>query len=69
MTKFSFEITTRDGHTIPAVQISGLNLTDAENKLRRMYRNCEIVQTREVEPIRKSTVVSDFENLLDIISH
>lgn len=68
MTKFRFEINSRDGYKLPPIQITGINMTDAEGKLRRMYRHCEIIEAKEIEPPMHSPVVPNFVGLLDLIS-
>ncbi len=69
MPKFSFQITTRDGNKIPAIQIFGADMDEAEAKLRRMYRYCEINHVREADALRKTSTVPNLEDILELISH
>lgn len=68
MPKFSFQITTRDGNKIQAVQIFGSDMDEAEVKLRRMYRYCEINHVHEMGDIRKVSSAPNLEEILGLIS-
>lgn len=68
MPKFSFQITTRDGNKIQAVQIFGADMDEAEVKLRRMYRYCEINHAHEMGAIPKTFSAHSLEEILGLIS-
>ena len=42
-TKYSFRIKTREGSIIEKLTFHGANRTAAENRLRQIYRHCEIL--------------------------
>jgi hypothetical protein len=44
MIKFDFSLKTRDGQKVESILIAGRDRTDAERKLRQMYRNCEVTR-------------------------
>lgn len=50
MQKYEFCIRTQTGQRIERLNIIGRDQTEAERKLRQMYRNCEIVRC---EPYQK----------------
>jgi hypothetical protein len=43
MHKFYFSIRTRDGLPVARLMILGRDRTEAERKLKQMYRHCEII--------------------------
>lgn len=52
MTRFGFNIRTRSGQRVDNICIMAANQSDAERRLRQMYRHCEIVtcQSEAVAP-------------------
>jgi len=68
MLKFNFSVNTRDGQKIESIQIHGKDLPDAERKLRQMYRHCEVISCKTIDPGIKSSQSSDIEDLLSLIS-
>ena len=46
-TKFAFRIRTRDGSSVDNLTISGKDMSDAERKLKQIYRDCEILECTE----------------------
>ena len=68
MLKFNFSVNTRDGQKIESIQIHGKDLPDAERKLLQMYRHCEVISCKTIDPGIKSSQSSDIEDLLSLIS-
>ncbi|MHB0927212.1 MAG: hypothetical protein ACYC1F_12010 [Gallionellaceae bacterium] len=67
MPKFDFSVTTRDGQKVESVQIYGKDLPDAERKLRQMYYNCEVTQSRIINPEKEFSQSADIEDVLSLI--
>ncbi|MDD5300450.1 MAG: hypothetical protein PHD65_08150 [Gallionella sp.] len=67
MPKFDFAVTTRDGQKVESVQIFGKDLPDAERKLRQMYLNCQITQSRAVNSEKELSQSADIEDVLSLI--
>jgi hypothetical protein len=67
MPKFDFSVTTRDGQKVESIQIYGKDLPDAERKLRQMYYNCQVTQTRTVSSEKEFTQSADIEDVLSLI--
>lgn len=68
MLKFDFSLKTRDGHQIVNVQIHGKDLSDAERKLRQMYRHCEVLNCTTTDADKNTTRSMDIEELLTLIA-
>ena len=69
MQKFDFSILTRDGQRVESVIIAGQDETEAERKLRMMYRYCEIVSCNAKNSNEgKSQQVISVEDILSLIS-
>ncbi len=68
MPKYSFDITTREGHRISTIQIFGFSMPEAETKLRKMYHQCDIAEARELEESIKFSSSSNFEDILNLIT-
>ncbi|WP_308843833.1 hypothetical protein [Oxalicibacterium faecigallinarum] len=43
MLKYDFSLKTRDGLCLKSIIIGGMDRSDAERKLRQVYRNCEVL--------------------------
>jgi hypothetical protein len=67
MPKFDFSVVTRDGQTVDSIQIYGKDLPDAERKLRQMYYNCQVVQSRTVSTEKELSQSADIEDVLSLI--
>ena len=67
MTKFSFSVTTRDGHRVEGIQIYGKDAQDAERKLRQMYHNCEVISCKTIDPDKRVFQSADIDNVLSLI--
>ena len=67
MPKFDFSVITRDGQAVDSVQIYGKDLPDAERKLRQMYYNCQVTQSRTVSTERELSQSADIEDVLSLI--
>ena len=66
ITKYIYQIRSRNGAIVDNLQIYGRDAEDAQRKLQQMYRHCEILETRVVSPERTST--SSYEDILSLIS-
>ncbi|MDR2187697.1 MAG: hypothetical protein LBE62_06540 [Azonexus sp.] len=47
-TKYQFRIRTRNGVLVDNLALFGRDETEAQQRLRRMYRDCEVLQCREL---------------------
>ncbi|MDE2310254.1 MAG: hypothetical protein KGL01_05430 [Betaproteobacteria bacterium] len=68
MLKFNFSLRTRDGQTVENIQLYGKDLSDAERKLRQMYRNCEVTQYKIINSDNKIAQSADIEDVLSLIA-
>ena len=68
MLKFDFSVKTRDGQKIESIQIHGKDKQDAERKLMQMYRYCEVLSCRTIDPDHKRSHSTDIEELLTLIA-
>ena len=50
LAKFGFKIRTRNGLIVDNLLIQARDHDDAEQRLRQMYMQCEILETRVIEP-------------------
>jgi hypothetical protein len=68
MMKFDFSVKTRGGSKIVSVVISAPDQTEAERRLRQMYRDCEVLscEIKQVEDKIKPSV--SLEEILSLIS-
>ncbi|MBU0620813.1 MAG: hypothetical protein KJ795_03095 [Gammaproteobacteria bacterium] len=69
MDKFNFSILTRDGQRVDNINIIARDETEAERKLRQMYRYCEITScnAKAAEEGKPQQVMS-VEDILSLIS-
>jgi hypothetical protein len=65
MTKYVYQIRSRNGAIVDNLQIYGRTEEEATRKLQQMYRNCEILDTRVVSPERPAN--SSYEEVLALI--
>jgi flagellar biosynthesis chaperone FliJ len=65
MTKYVFQIRSRNGAIVDNLQISGRNEEEARRKLQQMYSHCEIIDSRIAMPERRN---SSYEDVLNLIS-
>ncbi len=68
MLKFDFSLKTRDGQNVESIHIHGKDLSDAERKLRQMYRHCEVISCTTIDPDNKISQSADIEELLSLIA-
>ena len=47
MVRYGFNIRTKTGQRVDNIQIMAATVSDAERRLRQMYRECEIIERRE----------------------
>lgn len=66
MTKYVYQIRSRNGAIVENLQIHGRDEAEAKRKLQQMYRNCEILETRVVTPERAAN--SSYEDVLNLIA-
>ena len=67
MNKYGFRIRARTGMVVENLVVHGRDRAEAEKKLEQVYRNCEILDCREL-----ATAVAadglDFESVLSMIN-
>lgn len=69
ITKFLFRIRTRNGGAIvDNLHINGLDEEDARRKLRQMYRDCEILESRRLVANSGRSSAASFEEIVDLLS-
>ncbi len=67
MVKYTFRIRARTGMVVENLTVQARDRYEAEKKLEQVYRNCEILECREVAgPVASDGV--DFESVLSIIN-
>jgi UDP-N-acetyl-D-mannosaminuronate dehydrogenase len=67
MNKYSFKIRARTGMLVDNLTVHGRDRFEAEKKLEQVYRNCEILECREVASAAQTDGV-DFESVLSMIN-
>lgn len=69
MLKYDFSILTRDGQKVESIIIAANDETEAERKLRQMYRYCEVLScnAKQAEESKNPQVMS-MEDILSLIS-
>jgi len=66
MNKYGFRIRTRNGMLVENLQVHAHGRAEAENKIRQIYRGCEIVDCQEIAlPIKGENI--DLENMISLI--
>lgn len=66
ITKYVYQIRSRNGSVVENLQIYGRNEEEAKRKLEQMYRNCVILDSHIALPERTSH--SSYEDVLDLIA-
>lgn len=66
MTKYMYQIRSRNGAIVDNLQIYGRTEEEAKKKLLQMYRHCEILSSHVVLPERSTN--SNYEEVLELIA-
>lgn len=66
MTKYVYQIRSRNGAIVDNLQIYGRTEEEAIRKLQQMYRNCEILDSRVISSERSA--YSNYEEVLTLIA-
>lgn len=66
LTKYVYQIRSRNGAVVDNLQISGRTEDEARAKLQQMYRHCEILDTKMLAPERVSS--ASYEDVLSMIA-
>jgi hypothetical protein len=66
MRKFGFRIQTRAGMTVENLVIHGADQTQAEEKLRKMYHHCTILECKALEDTVRGDA-TDVEGAISLI--
>jgi dihydroneopterin aldolase len=64
--RYIFTINTRDRIKVPNLRVIALDYETAEQKIKNMYRYCEILESTE-ESVNQKAIYS-FEDVVDLIS-
>ena len=67
MFKYAFKIRARTGMVVENLTVQARDRFEAEKKLEQVYRNCEILECREVAATAQTDGV-DFESVLSMIN-
>lgn len=67
-TKYSFRIRTRQGMLVDNLIIHGRDELDAEQKLKQMYRACEVLECTALVPSGTKMASASFEEVASLIS-
>ena len=67
MNKYCFKIRARTGMLVENLTVHGRDRFEAEKKLEQVYRDCEILECREVASAAQTDGV-DFESVLSMIN-
>lgn len=67
MTKYVFQVRSRNGVVVDNLQIYGRDETDALRKLHQMYPHCETLESRVASPERVAN--SSYEDILSLIAN
>ena len=66
MTKYVYQIRSRNGAIVDNLQIYGRTEEEAIRKLQQMYRNCEILDSRVI--LSERSAYSNYEEVLTLIA-
>jgi hypothetical protein len=66
MGKYGYRIRTRNGMLVENLQVIARDRAEAENKIRQIYRKCEIIDCQEIAPPVKGENI-DLENMISLI--
>lgn len=67
MQKYGFRIRTRSGMVVENLMVQGRDREEAENKLKQIYRHCEILECHELAPDLKGEGL-DLESMISLIN-
>lgn len=67
MTKFGFRIKTRGGSVVESLQVQARDRAEAEEKIRQIYHQCEILECQEITPTLKKEGL-DLDDVLALIN-
>ena len=67
LAKFGFKIKTRNGLIVDNLLIQARDQEDAEQRLRQMYIQCEILESRVTEPEAQADS-TDLDGIISLIS-
>jgi hypothetical protein len=67
MVKYAFKIRARTGMVVENLTVQARDRFEAERKLEQVYRNCEILECREIAAPAATDGV-DFESVLSMIN-
>ena len=66
MIKYGFRIRTRGGSVVENLQVQAPDRAEAEEKIRQIYHQCEILECQEITPtLRKEGL--DLEDVIALI--
>ena len=68
MLKFDFSVKTREGQKIERIVIGGMDRSDAERKLKQMYRHCEVLRCDIKGPVMRPGMAHSVDDILSLIS-
>jgi hypothetical protein len=64
--KYGFKIRTRGGSVVDSLQVQARDRAEAEEKIRQIYHQCEILECQEITPtLRKEGL--DLEDVIALI--
>lgn len=67
MNKYGFKIRTRTGALVENLQVQARDRAEAEQKIRQIYHQCEILECEEITPtLRKESL--DVEDVVSLIN-
>jgi len=67
MNKYGFRIRTRGGSVVDNLQVQARDRAEAEEKLRQIYHQCEVLECQEITPtLRKEGL--DLEDVIELIN-
>ncbi|MBT9612779.1 MAG: hypothetical protein IV108_05875 [Burkholderiales bacterium] len=67
MNKYEFNIRTRNGQRVDKITIQAVDRATAEQRLRQMYMNCEILDCAE-RPVETRQENLDVEGMINLIT-
>jgi hypothetical protein len=67
MNKYGFKIRTRGGSVVENLQVQASDRAEAEQKIRQIYHQCEVMECQEITPtLRKEGL--DLEDVVALIN-
>lgn len=67
MTKYEFNIRTRNGQRVDKITIQALDRSVAEQRLMQMYHHCEIIECNEAPAVTRQENM-DVEGIINLIT-